>query len=157
MAIIIRPITEADLRTLAKIYVDVYTAFNVGETWTIDTSENMLRFWFKHFPDLSILAILDDKIVGAFLVGVKPWCDGNHLIDGEIFVHPDYQKKHIGSELIKEMFKIAKEKYQVVLFDTYTFRNFKHPFDWYMRLGFKEIKEWAMISGNINDVLEKLE
>lgn len=152
----IRPMKEEDLGPLSQVYVDVYTTFDVGEKWDKESAEKMLGYWFKRHPDLAFVAEDSGKLVGAFLAGVKPWWDGNHLIDGEIFVHPKYQKRGIGSQLSKELFKKAKEKYDVTVWDTYTFKGFKHPLSWYKSLGFEEIGEWTMISGNIDKALKKL-
>ena len=48
------------------------------------------------------------------------------------------------------------ENYDVVSFDAFTFRKFEFPLSWYKKLGFEEIKEWLMISGNVKKVLLKL-
>lgn len=152
----IRPIQETDLEPLANVYVDVYTAFDVGESWDTKSAQKMLRFWYEYFPDLALVATHEGKAIGAFLAGVKPWCDGNHLIDGEIFVHPNHQKRGVGSRLTKAMFERAREKYGAVAWDTYTFRGFEHPVSCYKKLGFKELEEWVMISGNIEEALKRL-
>mgnify|MGYP001581110235 CR=1 FL=1 len=98
---------------------------------------------------------VDGKIVGGFIAGIKPWWNGNHLVDGEIFVHPEFQKKGVGNALSKIMFKRAIEKYDAKVWDTYTFRG-KFPLKWYKKLGFEEINEWTMISGDIRKALGKL-
>lgn len=147
---------EEDLDHLAEIYVETYTDFDVGERWDKKSAWKMLGYWLKHYPDLALTAEYNGKIVGAFLVGVKPWCDGNHLIDGEIFVHPRYQKKGIGTKLTKVMFEKARKKYGVVAWDAYTFKKFRHPLNWYKKMGFREIKDWVMITGEVEKVLEKL-
>jgi len=101
------------------------------------------------------LAEEEREIVGAFFVGVKPWWDGNHLVDGEIFVHPNHQKNGIGTKLIKFMFEYAVKEYNVVRWDTYTVKD-KYPLKWYRSLGFNEIKEWAMISVEPKELLKRL-
>ena len=153
MPLNIRHINEKDLGTLAEIYNQTYAVFDVGENWTKVTAYKMLQYWLKRAPDLCFLAEYDQKIVGAFLVGIKPWWDGNHLVDGEIFVHPNYQKKGIGTALLKFVFQYALEKYNVVRWDTYTVKN-KYPLKWYQSLGFQEIKEWIMISAEPKEVLK---
>lgn len=152
----IRPMVKEDLAPLSEIYTEVYRVFDVGEKWDKETAEKMLGYCFEHQPDLAFIAESQGKPVGAFMAGIKPWWDGNHLTEGEIFVHPDYQRKGIGPKLLKTMFQTAKEKYQVVVWDTYTFRD-KYPLEWYKKLGFEEISEWTMISGDIEKVLEKLQ
>ena len=157
MTLKVRRIVNKDLEKLAEIYNQTYSpyVFDVGERWTKESAYAMLKYWLKREPDLAFLAEYEGKVVGAFFVGVKPWWDGNHLVDGEIFVHPDYQKKGIGTKLLKFMFDYAIEKYNVVRWDTYTVKN-KYPLRWYKSLGFGEIKEWAMISADPKEVLKRL-
>ncbi len=154
-ALKIRNVEENDLKKLAEIYADTYTFFDVGERWTKEKAYEMLKYWFEKQPDLCFLAECEVKVVGAFVVGVKPWWDGNHLIDGEIFVHPNYQKRGIGSILLKHVFEYALEKYQIVRWDTFTVKD-KYPLKWYKSIGFEEIKEWTMISANPQEVLKIL-
>lgn len=152
----IRPIKRGDLNALAEAYTKAYETFDVDENWTMDSAYKLLAYWLKRQPDLCFLAEYDKNIIGGFVAGVKPWWDGNHLVDGEVFVHPNYQKKGIGSALSKHIYKIALEKYHVVRFDTYTFKMTKFPLEWYKSQGFEEIKEWVMISADLNKVLERL-
>ncbi|MBI4176413.1 MAG: hypothetical protein HY518_04355 [Candidatus Aenigmarchaeota archaeon] len=49
--------------------------------------------------DLQIVAEYNGKPVGAFVAGIKPWWDGNHLADGEIFVHPDCAEQELGFDI----------------------------------------------------------
>jgi ribosomal protein S18 acetylase RimI-like enzyme len=151
----IRKIEEKDLKKLSEIYNEVYKRFDIGEKWTVSASYDMLKYWSLRQPDLCFLAELDKKIVGGFVVGIKPWWDGNHLVDGEIFVHVDYQKKGIGKELLRFVLDYAIKKYNVVKFDTYTVKD-KYPLNWYKRLGFKEIKEWEMITADPREIIKKL-
>lgn len=157
MKINIRLIRRNDLDHLAQIYSEVYKVFDVGEHWTKESAHKLLKYWLTRQPDLAFLAEIDNNIVGAFVAGIKPWWDGNHLVDGEIFVHPDFQSKGVGSELTKKMFRIAIEKYQVTTWDSFTFTKYDFPLSWYKKLGFKEIDEWVIFSGNIKKALARLE
>ena len=152
----IREITTQDLPKLAKLYVKVYKAVNVGEDWDETSAEEMLLWNYKRNPDLAFLAEENGEIVGAFFVAVKPWWDGNHLVDGEIFVSPEHQKKSIGTKLTEVVLQRAKEKYAVVGWDTYTFKKFHHPLAWYQSLGFTENEDWGMITGEVDVVLKKI-
>jgi GNAT superfamily N-acetyltransferase len=143
----IREVKLRDLGGLSTVYSQVYGAFDVGEHWTKGSAYKMLKYWLERDPDLAFLAERDGRIIGGFLVGVKPWWDGNHLVDGEIFVHPDYQKAGVGTQLLKFVTDYARKKYGAVRFDTYTVRG-KYPVKWYKSLGFSEIKEWIMISAD---------
>lgn len=153
----IRLMQNSDLDSLSETYVEVYRVFDVGERWTKESAHKLLKYWLYRQPDLAFVAEYEDKIVGAFVAGIKPWWDGNHLVDGEIFVHPEYQKHRVGSELSKAMFRTAIEKYDAIVWDTYTFKGVDHPLSWYKSLGFEEIQEWTMISGNLKKALKILE
>jgi len=146
---------KEDIQILSEIYTLVYEKFDVGERWTPKTAEKLISYWFKLQPDMSFVAECDGKIVGAFLAGIRPWWDGNHLVDGELFVSPDFQKLGIGTELSKKMYKIALEKYDVVSFDTFTF-NTSFPLNWYKKQGFKENKDWVCIEADLKEVLNNL-
>ncbi len=152
----IRYVGEKDLDKLAEVYAEVYRVFDVGEQWTTKSSRNLLDYWLKRQPDLCFLAESQKEIVGAFVAGIKPWWDGNHLVDGEIFVHPDHQGKGVGNVLSRHMYETAIEKYDATTFDTYTFRMTDFPLSWYKSLGFEEINEWTMISVNLEKALSNL-
>lgn len=152
----IRDITRRDLDKLSEIYAETYKVFDVGEEWTKESSYNLLDYWLKRQPDLCFLAEYNERVVGAFVAGIKPWWDGNHLVDGEIFIHPDCQNKGIGRTLSQYMYETAIDKYQAVKFDTYTFKMTKFPLSWYKSQGFKEIDEWTMISVSLKEVLKNL-
>jgi ribosomal protein S18 acetylase RimI-like enzyme len=156
MEIKIRSTTKKDLGPLAKVYSLVYKESEVKENWDILSAKKLLTYWFERQPDLFFVAEKNSNIIGAVVAGIKPWWDGNHLVDGEIFVHPKYQKEGAGTELSKVLYKKALEEYGVVYFDTYTFKNTKFPLDWYKSQGFKENTEWTMIEGKVKDLLFNL-
>lgn len=151
----IRPATTEDLETLAGIYTIAYNSLNIGENWNDEASLQEMEHFYKLQPDLFFTAEEDGKIVGAIVSILKPWWDGFHLTDGEFFIDPSFQGKGIGTELIKHMFTFAQEKYRAVSWDTFTHRIHPFPLNWYKKLGFEEIKQWVMITGNIEKVLER--
>ena len=157
-AVRIRNATELDIKHLAGVYVAVYEDFDVGEKWTHESAQALMRYWFERQPDLAFVASVPDAagIVGGFFAGIKPWWDGNHLVDGELFVHPDYQRLGIGSTLAAQMFRQAMTRYNAVVVQGCTFRNSAHPLSWYKSLGFNEDKEWTMLSGDPLTVYGKL-
>jgi GNAT superfamily N-acetyltransferase len=147
---------KQDLKQLAEIYTDVYKRFDVGEHWNVNTSRKLLSYWRVRQPDLALVAECDRQVVGGVVVGIKPWWDGNHLVDGEIFVHPNYQKKGIGKQLYITVYEKALRKYQVTSFDTYTFKKTEFPLSWYKSQGFIVNPDWVMIAGDVKSVLSKL-
>lgn len=153
----IRLMKKSDLNTLSKIYVGVYRVFDMGEKWTQKSARDLLSFWFKVQPSLCFVAEYDNRIVGAIISYIRPWSDGNRLVAEEIFIDPLYQKRGIGTELIKKAFQKAFINYNAKTVEGVTFAKFKHPLSWYKSLGFKEIKEWVMISGDTKKALKALQ
>lgn len=153
----IRLAKESDLVRLGEVYSSVYDVFDVGEKWTPETAKKLMEYWLKRQPDLFFVAEEGEQILGGFVAGIQPWWDGNHLVDGEIFVDPDYQGKGIGSRLSRTMFETAIDRYNASVWDTYTFKGPKHPLSWYKQMGFEEIEDWTMISGDIRKALKRIE
>lgn len=145
-----------DLKLLSGIYVIAYNSLKIGENWDNESAYKLIEYLFEDQPDLFFVGEVDGKVVGGIVATVRPWWDGNHLIEGELFIHPDYQKKKIGVRLVKKLFTVAKEKYQAVAWDTYTHKVYENPLAWYKNLGFEEIDNWTMITGNIDEVLKKI-
>jgi len=153
----IRQMKRSDIKPLSEIYTKTYTHFDVGEKWTIKSSYNLMSYWYKRQPDLCLVAELSGKPIGAFVAGIKPWYDGNHLVDGEIFVDPECHKKGIGTLLSIAMYNKALKKYKAVCFDATTFKNKKFPLSWYKSHGFKEVKNLTIITGDLEEVLNQLQ
>lgn len=152
----IRSVEKSDFDKLAKLYVEAYNPLNIGEHWDVASAKKLLFHLYSAQPDLFFVVEDNDKVIGAINAIVKPWWDGYHITDGEVFIHPKHQGKGIGKKLIKHLFGQAKKKYQAVSWDTFTHIVHEHPMKWYKSLGFEEIREWAMITGNINQVLNNL-
>ncbi|MCL4360242.1 GNAT family N-acetyltransferase [Patescibacteria group bacterium] len=153
----IGPVVSGDLPHLASCYTRAYNPLGIGEHWTPDSAQNLMAYFFREQADLFFAAKEGGTIVGGTVAMVKPWWDGNHLIDGEIFVDPGYQKQGIGPRLLKTLFAAAKTKYNARSWDTYTHIVHSHPLSWYKKLGFTTIEHWQMISGDVDTVLTRLQ
>jgi ribosomal protein S18 acetylase RimI-like enzyme len=153
MATLIRQMTLSDVPELASGYVQAFGS--ADEPWTDATAHALLANWLHRQPDLAFTAEADGKLVGALMIGIRPWCDGNHLVDGELFVIPECQKNGIASDLLREALAVAVAKYNPVVWETYTFRAQKFPFEWYQKLGFREIEEWMMIRADVSHLLSR--
>jgi GNAT superfamily N-acetyltransferase len=78
------------------------------------------------------------------------------LVIEEIFVHPEHQKKGVGSELTRTLLKAALDQHDVTRVEAFTFKKTAHPRRWYKGIGFDEIKEWTIIGGDAEDILKNL-
>ncbi len=141
---------------LGEIYAKVYEFFDTGEKWVAETAEKLMEYWFNKQSDLAFLAEYDGKIVGGFFSGIKPWWDGNHLFDGEIFVHPDFQNKKIGKALFKKLLTEAVEKYDAKMFEAITFSGSEFPLNYYKKIGFMLVPKLTLISGDVKKILTNL-
>ena len=156
MQVVVRSMKEEDLLIISELYVRAYKIYSQWEHWNSEAARQLFEHWLKRQPDMSFVAEYDDKVVGAFVGGIKPWWDGNHLVDWELVVDPEYQKKGIGKLLLKVALEKAVEKHNATLCEAVTFKKTKFPLSWYKRIEFNEIKEWTMIGGDIKEVLKKL-
>lgn len=114
--------------TIRKENVDDYEAvYNVIKT-AFETAEHsdgneqdlvvVLRKSNNFIPKLSLVAIDNDKIVGYILFTKIKIGESEELALAPLGVLPEYQRKGVGSKLIREGHKIAKNlgyHYSVVL------------------------------------------
>lgn len=151
----IRLAIKEDLNELAKIYKDLYGESILNEDWSIEKSYGLLNFFYTLQSDIFVVAEVDEKVVGAVMSIVKPWHDGNRLIETEIFVANDYQKQGIASRLFHEHFKLAMEKYDAKVMEAHTYQEENgYPLNWYKKQGYKVIDEWYVINGDIKEAYE---
>jgi ribosomal protein S18 acetylase RimI-like enzyme len=146
--IAIRNFDESDLDQLARIYVRAFKSAS-KESWSEPSARALVGYWLKRQPDLAFAAQANDVIVGGFIVGIKPWCDGNHLVEGELFVDPQFQGQGVGMTLLRHSLTVAMRNYAPVEWETYTFRGDDFPLSWYRRIGFEEVEEWVMIRAHM--------
>jgi len=48
---------------------------------------------------LAFLAEVNGKIAGGICGIIKPWWDGNHLVETELFLRPEFQRQKVGTGL----------------------------------------------------------
>lgn len=157
MNISIRLIKENEIKEVAEVFKKVYNDFDVGENWDSKSATNLLKCLFDRQPDLFFIAEVEGKIVGGFVANIKPWWDGNHLVETELFVDTKYQKEGIGTKLSRKMYEEAIKKYNISTVEGATFKNKKFPLAWHKSKGFEENKEWVLISGDPKLLLKNLE
>lgn len=152
----IRNVKLEDIQELAPIYKELYDDADIGEFWTIENAEKLLRYFYDRQKDLFFVAEEHGKAIGAVMSNLKPWFDGNRLNDTEIFVAKEHQHRHIAKDLYKCHLETAKSIYgcKVIEFHTYGDEN-EFPQNWYKRIGFKKYEELIIMSANINDILNK--
>jgi len=151
MKIVIQKTKKEDINRLAQIYKRAYDRSGFGENWNVQKATSLLRFYQEQKNFVGVTAVADNKIVGAFFSYVKPWHDGNHLGEGELFVDPAYQNKKIGTKLFMEMMKIAKKK-RCVIHELVAYDRIAR---WYKKIGLKN-SGLKHMTGNIGEILKKV-
>ena len=148
---------EKDMAVIASYYADYYANSVLDERWTKEKAIELFQYFYNQNKDLFFVAYDDDKPVGVIMSVLKPWWDGNHLEDGEVFVLPSYQRKGIAKSLFKALFKHAIEKYNATTLEAHTYEDENgFPYNWYKRIGFETIDNWKIISGNIKEIIKKM-
>lgn len=157
MITIDNPRKNADIYVLAKGYADYYSNSVLQEEWTKQSATKLFEYFWNQNRDLFLVAYDGDKPVGVIMSGLKPWWDGNHLEDGEIFVVPEYRKKGVAKLLLRSLFKCAIDKYNATMLEAHTYKDENgFPYCWYKRLGFDTINDWKIISGDIKKIMKNL-
>lgn len=154
--VLIELMTQGDLDRLGAIYLKAFETIAADEHWTLESACALVEYWWRRQPDLAYVARADNQPIAAFIVGVKPWWDGNHLVEGELFVDSAWQNRGIGTRLLRQVLKVANERYSVVVWETHTFRGNDFPLSWYKKLSFIEIEEWVMIRADVSAIMQRL-
>lgn len=148
---------EKDLEAIAEAYSSYYANSVLEEKWTKESALEMFRYFFDKNPDLLFVAYDDEKPIGAIMSLLKPWWDGKHLEDTELFVCEEYRKSGLAKQLFKAQFTYAIEKYNATVLEAHTYEDENgFPYCWYERLGFETIDDWKIISGDIKKIVNKL-
>lgn len=113
-------IRQENMDDYEQVYNVIKTAFEKAEH--SDGNEQdlvvLLRKSNSFIPELSLVAVNENKIVGYILFTKVKIGDNTELALAPLAVLPEYQRKGIGTSLIKEGHKIAKKlnyNYSIVL------------------------------------------
>ena len=146
-----------DLQMIAVEYANYYSNSKLEEKWTKESTMKLFEYFYNQAPDLIFVAYDKEKPVGIIMTLLKPWWDGMHLEDGEVFVIKEYQKREIAKKLFKTLFEYAIDKYDATTLEAHTYEDENgFPYNWYKRIGFETINDLKIISGNIKEIVKKL-
>ena len=107
----VRATTAEDLEALSAVYIDAFAVVDPSEKWTSEKALALLKFFLDKQPDLAFVAVEDGEIGGGICGLVKPWWDGNHLVETELFVAPWCQKRGIATLLFSHFLESAIAKH----------------------------------------------
>lgn len=128
--------SKNDLKELGEIYAREFVRLNIGENWTADKAEQMLNHFLGIQPDIAFVASDYEKIIGGMFGIIKPWWDGNHLSEFELFVDSEHHGKTVGKQLLRKAIEVSIDKYQISSVDGVAYNDHPFPLSWYRKMGF---------------------
>lgn len=146
---------KEDLTAFKDEFATWYNSGSLNEGWTSESALNLFNFYYEHFKDLIFVAYVYSTPAGIIFFEVKPWSNGNHLVNGELFVLNKYRKEGIASLLVKKELEYAIEKYKItdVEFLTYEDEN-GFPFSWYKKSGFKKDEQLFLVKASVEEIIK---
>lgn len=155
-SIIIKLAEKGDLENLAVIYAEAFNEVDAGETWDREGAYKLLEYFYIRQADLFFVAQDSNEVIGGIASLVKPWWNGMNLVEGELFVKPNYHGRGIAKQLLKKHLEVAIKKYHIQSIRGLANGRADFPMSWYKKLGFKTT-EWVDIEGEAKVILENLE
>ena len=147
---------KKDIDIIAKDYADYYSDSVLQEKWNKESVVRLFKYFYNQNNDLFFVAYDEDKPVGVVMSVLKPWWDGNHLEDGELFVIPKYRNGIVAKMLVNALFTRAVEKYNATILEAHTYEDEKgFPYSLYKRLGFETVNDLKIVRGNIKEIIKK--
>lgn len=83
---------KKDLEVIAEEYATYYNSSVLQEKWTKETVIELFQYFYNQSPDLLFIAYDNNNPIGVIMSCLKPWWDGMHLEDGEVFVCKEYRQ-----------------------------------------------------------------
>jgi hypothetical protein len=155
----VRLAVPADFKSIARLYADFYNSLDkLGERWTLEAARKFISHFYARQPDLFFVAEKNTRIICAIMAAVQPWWDGNHLVEGELLIDKNFrQHARCTAELLQTLLHTAELNYQAVTWDTIVPSILGHPFEQYQQLGFRDAPFWHAVSGDVRDILTRLQ
>lgn len=154
----IRLVKQEDLKILAQIYKNVWNNAWVWEFWNIENAENIINYRYNKQWDLFFVAEEDWKPVWAIVSLVKPRCDWNKLIDTDLFVAKEWQKKHLWKQLFQKHVKEAWRLYNAKTIEFHTYWDeTEFPQNWYKRIWCKNVEGRVIMDAEIETTIKNLQ
>lgn len=106
---LIRKMTNTDLKACAEILCAVYNNEMWQCRWALDTAIDYLRDYYDEKKFVGFILEIDEEVCGAIFCHEKIWWNNSELFIDEMFIKPSLQRKGYGSALLKEAEKYIAE------------------------------------------------
>ncbi|MCL2439046.1 MAG: GNAT family N-acetyltransferase [Alphaproteobacteria bacterium] len=151
----IRQAQIADLAQLAKVYVECFAT--AEERWTELAAFGLLEHFMAGFGrEICSVAVMNGAPIGGFFAKLRPWWDGLRITEIEFFVAPKYQNGIVGMSLAAVALERAKTLGATAI-EGLVFADEAPLLSMYARAGVEQNQSLTVVSGQIDDVLLKLQ
>lgn len=152
----VRPVLEEELEAVADIYAEAFNEADYEEEWNHERACAFVRYLHSKQAELFFVATDENQqIIGGIAGVIKPWCDGDHLSETEVFVKPENQNTGISKLLIFAITEKALKDYGIVAFDGIVDATSDFPMKFYEKIGFAKTG-FELITADPKEVLESL-
>ena len=105
-----RPVTREDIPELAQAMMAAYSEAPWNEQWAEDRAQMRVQAILSGWQAMGVLAQDDQKIIGGCLGFVDPYADGDFFFVSELFIRPEWKRKGVGRELLRQMEETLKQR-----------------------------------------------
>lgn len=105
----VRKWTEADLDSCVSLLITVYNNQPWNEKWTITTAKSHLIEFVHRMRSFGFVYVDNSTIVGVLFGVERTFWSGDEVYVDEFFIHPHYQHKGIGKEMMFHLEAYCKE------------------------------------------------
>ncbi|WP_423058340.1 GNAT family N-acetyltransferase [Brevibacterium linens] len=98
--VVIRPWQTEDAWTVHACFVATYMDEPWNETWSLDSAEKYLAELHEMPRSTVLVAEVNGEVRGATYLRARTWQDCSEFHIGALFVHPAWQKRGIGREMV---------------------------------------------------------
>jgi len=142
-----REVHESDFSSCAKGLMAAFEGAPWNENWTYDQAYQRIGDIMSARVSKGYVACDGEKVIAMALGRMVYYLDWSQLYIDEFSVHPDYQGKKIGSELLDYVRKaLKKDDVQYITLDTQT--GFP-AVNFYEKNGFEKLETVMMMSTKI--------
>lgn len=107
----IKLFTKDNLDECSQIYAEIFSSDPWNEPWTIDFAKKRLSELLLRPNFIAYISFATNGNISGFIGGnIESWCDGKTFLLEELFIDKKYQRKGIGTKMIKFLEKELKSK-----------------------------------------------
>ena len=107
---IIRELTEFDLDVCVELLITVYNSKPWDELWTKNTAKRYLQEFIHRKRSFGFVYVDKSTIVGALFGVERTFWSGDEVYVDEFYVHPQYQQKGVGKEMMMHLEQYCQKK-----------------------------------------------